>query len=81
MTISDDERREKNLKRYFNNQLSYNERQKKYFNEVWYPKNKDKVSKYQKIYRELNKNIKKTPPPKPKIITKTLNTCCIVSFD
>ena len=79
MPISDDDRREKNLKRYFDNQADYNERQKKYFNEVWYPKNREKVSQYQKIYRELNKFT--TKPPKPPKITKTLNTSCIVSFD
>lgn len=79
MPISNDDRREKNLKRYFDNQVEYNERQKKYFNEVWYPQNKKKVSEYQKIYRELNRTIQKTlKPPK---ITKTLNTSCVVSFD
>lgn len=82
MAISDDDRREKNLKRYFDNQVKYNERQKKYFNEVWYPKNKKKISEYQKIYRELNR----TKPPRQakqqkiqKI--KTINTSCVVSFD
>jgi hypothetical protein len=81
MPISDDERSKKNLKRYFDNQVSYNERQKKYFNEVWYPKNKEKVLQYQKIYRELNKNIKKNPPPIQRIITKNFNISCLVSFD
>jgi hypothetical protein len=44
----------KNLQRYFDNKEKYNERQKKYFREVWYPKNKERLKKE----REKNKEKK-----------------------
>jgi len=35
----------KDLERYYKNKEKYNERAKKYFNEVWYPKNKERIKK------------------------------------
>ena len=61
MPLSDEERRIKNLQRYFDNKEKYNERQKKYFREVWYPKNKHKFIKNvkEKAKEKKEKNILK----------------------
>jgi hypothetical protein len=44
-----------NLKRYHDNKEKYNQRQKKYFNDVWYPKNRERVLEYQRQYRQNKK--------------------------
>jgi hypothetical protein len=51
----------KNLERYYKNKEKYNERAKKYFNEVWYPKNKERIKKEkkEKKEKEIKKNILK----------------------
>jgi hypothetical protein len=55
------EERSKNLERYYKNKEKYNERAKKYYNEVWYPKNKERIKKEKREKREKenNKNILK----------------------
>ena len=35
----------KSLERYYKNKEVYNERAKKYYNQVWYPKNKERLKK------------------------------------
>ena len=48
----------KDLERYYKNKEKYNERAKKYFNEVWYPKNKERIKKErQEKSKKKNKNI------------------------
>jgi hypothetical protein len=50
----------KNLERYYKNKEKYNDRAKKYFNEVWYPKNKERIKKErQEKSKKKNKNILK----------------------
>ena len=39
------------LQRYYNNKDEINEKQKKYFREKWYIKNRSKVIEYQRVYR------------------------------
>ena len=59
------EERSKNLERYYKNQKKNNERAKKYYNEVWYPKNKERIKqekrekKEKEIKEKNNKNILK----------------------
>jgi hypothetical protein len=38
----------KDLERYYKNKEKYNERAKKYYNEIWYPKNKERLKKERK---------------------------------
>ena len=66
----------KSLERYYNNKDEINEKQKKYFREVWYPNNRHKCLEYQRLvregihkmkYRNLNKK-KKLLPYKPDIL-------------
>jgi len=57
MPLSDEERRKRTLQRYFDNKEKYNERQKKYFREVWYPKNKHKFIKERKEKKEIKEKI------------------------
>jgi len=72
------EERSKQLQRYYDNQERYNEKAKKYFRNVWYVKNREKVLLKQKEYRESRK---------PKVvmqmreITLPTNRSLIVSFD
>ena len=55
----------KNLERYYKNKEKYNERAKKYYNEIWYPKKKERKEKYiskyilkeKKIYTNNDKNL------------------------
>ena len=47
-----EEVRSKNLQRYYDNQEEYNEKAKVYFRSVWYVKNRDKILKKQKEYRD-----------------------------
>ncbi len=50
----------KNLERYYKNKEKYNDRAKKYFNENWYPKNKERIKKErQEKSKKKNKNILK----------------------
>ena len=69
--------RSKQLQRYYDNQEKYNEKAKKYFRNVWYVKNREKILLKQKEYREIRK---------PKVIqvreiTLPTNRSLIVSFD
>jgi len=49
----------KDLERYYKNKEKYNERAKKYFNEVWYPKNKERIKKERQEKSKKKKNILK----------------------
>jgi hypothetical protein len=42
----------KSLQRYYDNRAAINERQKKYFREVWYRKNRHKALHYQRLIRD-----------------------------
>ena len=69
--------RSKQLQRYYDNQEKYNEKAKKYFRNVWYVKNREKILSKQKEYRESRK---------PKVVqvremTFPTNRSLIVSFD
>ena len=70
--------RSNQLQRYYDNQERYNEKAKKYFRNVWYVKNREKILLKQKEYRESRK---------PKVseevrqITLARNRSLIVSFD
>jgi len=69
----------KEMQRYIKNRDRYNERAKKYFNEKYYPLNKDKLLQKSKEQRQLTNYIyikKENTYTKP-IINKSL----IVSFD
>lgn len=46
----------KSLQRYYNKRNLINEQQKKYFREVYYYKNRQKLIDYQRIRRETGKN-------------------------
>ena len=73
-----EEIRSKNLQRYYDNQQKYNEKAKTYFRSVWYVKNRDKILKKQKEYRDSRpkENKRKVEPLPP-----TNNLSLIVSFD
>jgi hypothetical protein len=45
----------KSLQRYYDNRQEINERQKKYFKEVWYRNNRQKCLHYQRLIREGRK--------------------------
>ena len=69
--------RSKQLQRYYDYQEKYNEKAKKYFRNVWYVKNREKILSKQKEYRESRK---------PKVaqvreMTFPTNRSLIVSFD
>jgi hypothetical protein len=69
--------RSKQLQRYYDNKEIYNEKAKKYFRNVWYVENREKILLKQKLYRESRK---------PKMvqvreITLPTNRSLIVSFD
>jgi hypothetical protein len=49
----DIENRSKQLQRYYNKKLEINEKQKEYFRNVYYIKNRNKLVDYQRIYRQL----------------------------
>lgn len=74
--------------RYLKNKDKYNARAKKYFNEVYYPKNKSKLLQNQKEQR-LIKNFfyvkeektKQTKEKIKKVLYNSLNHSLIVSFD
>lgn len=67
----------KSLERYYKNKERYNERAKKYFNEVWYPKNKERLKKErQEKIKYTNKNIHKE-----KIIYTNKDKKLIVDFN
>jgi hypothetical protein len=42
----------KSLQRYYDNREAINERQKKYFREVWYRNNRQKALHYQRLIRD-----------------------------
>jgi len=72
----------KEMLRYFKNKERYNERAKKYFNEIYYPKHKTK------ILQKLREGRTRHHPPKEnktntskKTINKVVNHSLIVSFD
>jgi hypothetical protein len=52
-----EEKMSKSLKRYYDNRIKINERQKKYFREVYYWKNRQKLLDYQRIYRQTEQDI------------------------
>jgi hypothetical protein len=56
----DIENRSKSLQRYYNKKNEINEKQKQYFRDVYYTKNRDKLKDYQRIYRQLNGTYPKT---------------------
>jgi hypothetical protein len=47
----------KSLQRYYDKRDIINEQQKKYFREVYYYKNRQKLLEYQRIRRQLGKSI------------------------
>jgi len=47
------EDRSPQLQRYYNNKNKINEKQKQYFREKYYPKNKKELVDYQRIYRQM----------------------------
>jgi hypothetical protein len=63
MVLTKEEIRQRNLKRYHDNKEEYNSRQKKYFREVWYQQNKDKILEYQRNYRMGERSIDYKKPP------------------
>lgn len=48
----DIENRSKSLQRYYNKKLEINEKQKEYFRNVYYIKNRNRLVDYQQIYRK-----------------------------
>ena len=48
-----EEKISKSLQRYYDNRIKINERQKKYFREVYYWKNRQKLLDYQRIHRQM----------------------------
>jgi len=67
----------KDLERYYKNKEKYNERAKKYFNEVLYPKNKERIKKEKREKKEKeNKKILKK-----KIIYTNTDKNLSIDFD
>lgn len=77
------ETRSKSLQRYYDNKERYNEKAKQYFRSVWYVKNRDKILKKQKEYRDsLPKDSRpKTHKRKVEAEPKPVNLSLIVSFE
>ena len=69
--------RSKQLQRYYDNKEIYNEKAKKYFRNVWYVENREKILLKQKLYRES----KKPKMVQVREITLPTNRSLIVSFD
>lgn len=46
----------RSLQRYYDNRIKINERQKKYFRENYYHKNRAKLIEYQNVKRQLGKH-------------------------
>ena len=73
-----EEVRSKNLQRYYDNKEVYNEKAKQYFRSVWYVKNRTKILKKQKEYRDSRpKTYKRKVEVEPQIINPSLS----VSFE
>jgi hypothetical protein len=73
-----EEVRSKNLQRYYDNKEVYNEKAKQYFRSVWYVKNRTKILKKQKEYRDSRpKTYKRKVEVEPQIIHPSLS----VSFE
>ena len=73
-----EEVRSKSLQRYYDNKEKYNEKAKQYFRSVWYVKNRDKILKKQKEYRDSRpKTYKRKVELQPQIINLSLS----VSFE
>ena len=64
----------KNLERYYKNKEKYNERAKKYFNEVWYPKNKERIKREKREKKKEIKEIKEIKEKKKILKKKILYT-------
>jgi hypothetical protein len=71
----------KSLERYYKNKERYNERAKKYYNEVWYPKNKERIKREKREKKEKENNIKNKNILKKKIIYTTNDKKLIIDFD
>jgi hypothetical protein len=73
-----EEVRSKSLQRYYDNKEKYNEKAKQYFRSVWYVKNRDKILKKQKEYRDSRpRNNKRKVEAEP----QPVNLSLIVSFE
>jgi hypothetical protein len=73
-----EEVRSKSLQRYYDNKERYNEKAKQYFRSVWYVKNREKILKKQKEYRDSRPKIhKRKVEVEPQIINPSLS----VSFE
>jgi hypothetical protein len=73
-----EEVRSKSLQRYYDNKERYNEKAKQYFRSVWYVKNREKILKKQKEYRDSRpKTYKRKVEAEPQIINPSLS----VSFE
>ena len=70
----------KSLERYYKNKDRYNARAKKYYNEIYYPLNRNKLLEKQKEKRKININ-----PYLKKELSKSIviisDSCLTVSFD
>ena len=71
----------KELERYYKNKEKYNERAKKYFRTVWYVKNREKILKKQKEYRDSRRKETKQTRRKVEVESYILNPSLIVSFE
>ena len=58
MVLTQEENSIRSLQRYNNNRDEINEKQKKYFRDVWYQNNRQKCLLYQRLIREGKKAIK-----------------------
>ena len=76
-----EEVRSKSLQRYYDNKERYNEKAKQYFRSVWYVKNREKILKKQKEYRDSRRKQTKQTRRKVEVEPYIINSSLIVSFE